>query len=104
VRPITLTATGTGTTVAELPYQVINTGYQLTFSGGSATASAQYTLDDIQNTASGSVHWFNITGLAAISADAVAWLTQSPVTAVRLNVTAFTSGPVVLRILAGGYA
>lgn len=106
MRPTSVSVSSVAASAAvELPYQVSNTGLQLTFSAGTATATVQLTMDDIQNPPSVGIHWFAVTGLSAInSTDTVAFLSQQPVTAVRLNVTSFSSGPVVLRIVPGGYA
>ncbi len=75
---------------------------QLDFQGGTATASVQTTLDDPYddylvdfNT---DATWFDVTDLGAISANAQGNI-FFPVRAVRLNVTAFTSGPVRLTLL-----
>ena|SRR5947209_12215377 len=71
--------------------------------GGVLTYSVQYTTDDIQAASylPASGNWFDVPGLSGLSASARAIL-SFPVTAVRLNVTAFTSGTCELDVIPSG--
>ena len=75
---------------------------QLDFQGGTATASVQTTMDDpyadYATDFNTNATWFDVTDLAAVSANAQGNV-FFPIRAVRLNVTAFTSGPVKLTAL-----
>lgn len=105
-RPVTRTVSGaTGTsavvalnTLAPVPF---NVGLLADVSaGGSLTYSVEYTFDDVQansyNPATGV--WNAVSGMGAQTADATGSL-AFPVTGVRLNVTAWTSGSVTLTVL-----
>jgi len=67
---------------------------------GTATYNVEYTLDDIYNLPSAQITWQPLSTMSAKSATADAKI-DFPVTAVRLNVTAWTSGNVVMHILQG---
>ena len=70
-------------------------------SGGAVlTYSAQFTLDDIQDDTV-TPTWFDVTDLTALSANGTASVI-SPVMAVRLNVTAYTSGNATLTVIQSG--
>jgi hypothetical protein len=71
-------------------------GLQMEFTD-TATASAEATMDDVQDSDITPV-WFAITDLDGITADAQGNV-FFPIRAVRLNVTAWTSGDVILTIL-----
>jgi hypothetical protein len=72
----------------------------LSFNGGTATAQVDYTNDDVFNTAVGSIE---VAGqlIASGSTNSVFKTSNIP-KAVRLNVTAFTSGPVTLKVVQRG--
>lgn len=103
-RPVTRTVSGaTGAssvvalnTLAPVPF---NVGL-LADVTGTLTYSVEYTFDDVQannyNPASGV--WNAVTGMGAQTADTTGSL-SFPVTGVRLNVTAWTSGSVTLTVL-----
>lgn len=67
---------------------------------GSATYTVQYTLDDVFDNAYNPANgvWNTVTGMGAQTADSVGSL-SAPVTAVRLNVTVYGSGSVVLTAI-----
>ena len=67
---------------------------------GTATFSVQYTLDDVFDNAYVPANgvWTAVTNMSGLTADGAGTLT-SPVTAVRLNVSAFTSGSVTLTVV-----
>lgn len=70
-------------------------------SGGAVlTYSAQFTVDDIQDP-NVTPTWIDVTDITGISINGDASLT-SPVKAVSLDVTAFTSGDVTLTVLQAG--
>jgi hypothetical protein len=103
-RPVTRTvsgATGASGVVAlnTLNPRPFNVGL-LADVTGTLTYSVEYTFDDVQ--AAGYVPasgvWNAVSGMGAQTADTTGSL-SFPVTAVRLNVTAWTSGSVTLTVL-----
>ena len=71
--------------------------------GAVLTYNVEYSVDDPQTftdkadyNATGT--WFDVTGLAALSANATAQV-DFPIQGIRLNVTAFTSGSATLTVL-----
>lgn len=103
-RPVTRTVTGaTGAStpialniLAPVPFNVS----LLADVTGTLTYSIEYTFDDVQ--ANGYVPasgvWNAVSGMGAQTADTTGSL-SFPVTAVRLNITAWTSGGVVLTVI-----
>lgn len=67
---------------------------------GTLTYSVQYTFDDIQDS-SVTPSWFDLSSLSGITITDSSSI-EFPVTAIRINVTAFTSGNVTLTILQAG--
>jgi len=67
---------------------------------GSATYSVQYTMDDVFDNAYNPANgvWNAVTNMSGLVADGAGSL-SSPVTAVRLNVTTYGSGSVVLTVI-----
>jgi len=109
-RPVrqSYTTAGTGQTSPVIlnnlngsPFNV-NIGVDLS-AGATMTYTVEYTLDDVfsQTFSAASATWFSTTGLTALSADAAGGITV-PVTAVRLNVTAWTSGTVAFTVIQTG--
>jgi hypothetical protein len=103
-RPVTRTvsgATGTSSVVAlnTLAPVQFNVGL-LADVTGTLTYSVEYTFDDVQanNYSPASGVWNAVTGMGAQTADTTGSL-SFPVTGVRLNVTAWTSGSVTLTVL-----
>lgn len=72
----------------------------LTTVSATATASAQFTFSDFATIAAGNAIWFDFPDLSGKSATAVGVETM-PCTAVRLNVSAYTSGTVSMRVKQG---
>ena len=72
-------------------------------SGGSSTHSVQYTTDDVQsptyNPSTG--NWFDVPGMGSLTSSTRVKL-DFPVTAVRLSVSAFSSGSVRLDVISNG--
>lgn len=105
-RPVTRTvsgATGTSSVVAlnTLARSPFNVGLLADVSaGGNLTYSVEYTFDDVQSNSysPASGVWNAVSGMGAQTADTTGSL-SFPVTAVRLNVTAWTSGSVTLTVL-----
>lgn len=107
MRPLTITQTGVGDTGA-IPLDIYRNPFNVTIqcvpSGGAAVYTVQYTLDDVYapgyNPAAG--NWFTLAGLSALSASAIDSLI-SPVTAIRLRVTAAPGGEnVQMRVVQAG--
>lgn len=77
-------------------------GLSLNVVSGTNTSSVQFSLDDPQAVYATDYNtdatWYDVTGLAAKSADTVAALTI-PCRAVRLNMTANSSGSATLTIV-----
>lgn len=67
---------------------------------GTLTYSVEFTFDDIQDSAI-TPTWFSVSGLSGISTNDSGSI-DFPVKAMRLNVTAFTSGNATLTILQAG--
>ncbi len=101
MRPVVITLAAIAVSDPHLPDMQqldFKLGLQMVFSG-TATASAQATMDDL-NDSTITPTWFDITDLTGITASAQGNV-FFPVTGIRLNVTAFTSGTVRLTILQG---
>jgi hypothetical protein len=101
----TATASGPLTPIALNLFQssTFNVGLLASVAAGSTlTFNVEYTFDDIWSTTynptAGSALWYSVSGMGAKSADTTGSL-AFPVTAVRLNVTAFTSGSVTLVVI-----
>lgn len=77
---------------------------QMIFDGAVATVTVQYTPDkpDMRETTDNYVNsrWFDVAQLTDQTAD-VSALIDTPVEAVRLNVTAYTSGTIELKAVQG---
>lgn len=95
-RRLTLAAVDTIVYPVDFQQQDFKVGLQMEFTGV-ATASAEATMDDVQDSDITPV-WFGITDMTAISAD-VQGNVFFPVRAIRFNVTAFTNGVINLTIL-----
>lgn len=99
MRPVIVTVSSQ-TTSAVVPVnwreRNFNVGLTVVVSG-TLTYSVQYTSDDVQDTDVTPV-WFDVNGLDGLTANDDGSI-QFPVKAVRLNVTAFTSGSATLTIL-----
>jgi hypothetical protein len=80
----------------------VNCGVDLS-AGATLTYTVEYTLDDVFSPTfnPATATWYSTTGLTALSADAAGGITV-PVTAVRLNVTAWTSGTAVFTVIQTG--
>src|SRR5256885_15149449 len=107
MRPIRVTV-GSAAASAPLPIDrrvpPTNVTLQAIVSAGAVlTYSVQYTTDDIQAASyvAASGNWFDVGGMSALAASAHATL-PFPVTAVRLNVTGWTSGTCRLDVLQSG--
>jgi hypothetical protein len=75
-------------------------GFGVDIGGGTLTYKVQHTFSDLQN-GEGSAVWFDhstVTGKTVNSDGNYAY----PVTAIRLNVTAYTSGSATLHIVENG--
>ncbi len=98
MRPARLVLAAVDTLIHKVDYQQqdFKLGLQMVFEGV-ATASAEATMDDLEDSDITPV-WFPITDLDAISANAQGNV-FFPVRAVRLNVTAHTNLDVILTIL-----
>lgn len=68
--------------------------------GGAATAKVQYTVDDVFDPAfnPATANWFDLAGFTGLVASTIGNI-QQPYTAVRLSVTAYTSGSVSLKVI-----
>lgn len=71
--------------------------------GGAATYTVEYTFDDVFAAAfvPASAAWFSLTGITAQTTDKDGAIT-APCTAVRLNMTAWTSGTVTMTVIQAG--
>lgn len=81
-----------------------NVGIGVVLSAGSTlTFTVQYTYDDANATGfdPATATWFSLTALAGKTANTDAPLT-TPVTAVRLSVTAYTSGRATMTVIQAG--
>ena len=108
MRPFTTAALGSATigvpVQIDYPQQTFNVGLSLNVVSGTNTSSVQFSLDDPNaeyatdyNT---NATWHDVVGLAAKTADTAVALTV-PCRAVRLNMTAFTSGTASLTVVQG---
>jgi hypothetical protein len=104
MRPITdaVSSQAAGTT---LPMDWRNADFKVALAvvlsgGANLTYSVEHTLDDIQD-ATVTPTWFTNDGLSALTASADGNI-AFPVTATRLNVTAFTGGTATLTVIQGG--
>lgn len=68
--------------------------------GASMTAKVQYTVDDVSSSTfdPSTATWFDMSGMTALAASAAGGL-ASPVTGIRLNVTAYTSGTASMTVV-----
>lgn len=80
----------------------IPVGLVLDFTTGSGvgTANAEFTFDDLPSILAGTAVWIPLTSLSQKTATTMDSTTM-PMTAVRLNVTAYTSGTISLRVNQG---
>ena len=106
-RPIRVTV-GSATTSAVIPLDSYRSPFNVGFgcalsAGASLTYKLQYTYDDVQAASfdAATATWFDHATMAAKTASSDANIVV-PVTAVRLNVTAWTSGTATLTILQAG--
>lgn len=77
-----------------------NLSFAVTLGGGTMTYTVQHTLDDVQDS-SVTPKWFDHSSVAAkVNVDADGNYAY-PIAAIRLNVTAYTSGTAKLTILQG---
>lgn len=102
----TVSRTATGTSAA-IPVSYHNTnsspiGLVLDFTTVAAvgTASVEFTHDDLNTIAAGSAVWLPLTSMTGKTATTQV-AEPNPMKAVRLNVTAYTSGTITLRVLQG---
>ena len=65
-----------------------------------ATYNVEYTLDDVFNIPAANVTWQPLSSMTAKTATADVTI-GFPVSAIRLNVTAWTAGNVVMKVLQG---
>lgn len=98
MRPVRLTLAAVDTLIHKVDYQQqdFKLGLQMEFDGV-ATASAEATMDDLEDSSITPL-WFGITDLTAINANAQGNV-FFPIRAVRFNVTAHTNLDVHLTIL-----
>lgn len=101
---VSLTATGQSNAI---PVNVHSTGQlpigivlDFTTGTGVGTCNAEFTYDDLPTIAAGGAHWFAFPNLSSKSATTM----DNPIMpciAVRLNVTAYTSGTITMRVIQG---
>ena len=105
MRPIQVALSSVTNQIIMVDYFNPNLTAQIVITG-TATASIQQTLDDPNNPPAipGTVTWFNITGLNAITASAIAPLSLTAVRALNFVVSAYTSGTVVFTVIQGSGA
>lgn len=107
-RTISSVAASTAIPVNTIQNPFVGTVLVEAASGSDLTFSVQFTLDDIQD-ANVTPTWTDFTNLSAIAVAAgVPQFTQesivSPVTAIRLNVTAYTDGSATLKYVQSAYS
>lgn len=108
MRPFTTSALGSVTISAPIIVDYMqtdfNVGLVLNVVTGTNTSSVQYSLDDPTATYATDYNtdatWFDVTGMDAKTADTSAALIV-PCRAVRLNMTAWTSGSATLTVVQG---
>ena len=107
MRPVRVTV-GSVAKSATIPVNValgvVNIGIGCTLStGGSATYSVEHTYDDVFDPAfnATTAKWFTHSTLSAKTASADGAYVN-PITACRLNVTAWTSGTVTMTVIQAG--
>lgn len=104
MRPITDTV-GSQTEGTTIPMDWRNADFKVALAvvlsgGANLTYSVEHTLDDIQDSTV-TPAWFTNDGLSALTVSADGNI-AFPVTATRLNVTAFTGGTATLTVIQGG--
>ena len=101
---VSLSATGQSAAIPVSKHRSGDTpiGLVLDFTTGTGvgTANAEFTFNDLPTIAAGSAVWIPLTSLSAKTATTMDSTTM-PATAFRLNVTAYTSGTISLRIAQG---
>ena len=107
MRPIRVTV-GSATSSAPIPLDhyrsPFNVGIGVTVSaGGTLTYTVEHTFDDVFSPGfdAATATWFPTTSLSAASASATGNL-AFPVTAVRLRVSAYTSGSATMTLIQAG--
>jgi hypothetical protein len=109
MRPSTYSQTASGISATPIVMDHYASPFNVTIGiafSGTATAKAQFTLDDPASFASAALYnsgavWYDhitLTGLTANSTGNIAF----PVRAIRTNVTAYTSGAVTTTIIQAG--
>ncbi len=101
---VSLTSATTSAAIPVNPHATGNIppGFVMDFDTGTGvgTASVEFTQNDLPTIAAGNAIWFKFPNLSAKTATAMDSPIM-PVRAVRLNVTAYTSGTISLRVLQG---
>lgn len=101
---VSLTATGQSAAIPVSKHKSGNSpvGLVLDFTTVAAvgTASCEFTFDGFDAIAAGTAVWLALTSLSGKTATTMD-STIMPMTAVRLNVTAYTSGTITLRVNQG---
>lgn len=104
---VSRTATGTS---SPIPVNYMDTGscplgivLDFTTVAAVGTASVEFTLDSIVDQGAGTAVWFPLASMSGKTATTNVSETM-PMRGVRLNVTAYTSGTVTLRLLQGAAA
>lgn len=90
------------TTSPPIPLDAYHTPFNVglgVVSTGTATYSVEHTYDDVLTGAA--VTWFTLSTMSGKTTSADATY-QAPVSAVRLNVTAYTSGTVTMTLIQAG--
>lgn len=101
MRPQTVTV-ASATTSAPIPMDRCQGAFGVSFAvvmSGTLTYKVQHTLDDILGGATAT--WFDHTTVTGKSANADGNYAY-PVTAIRLNITAYTNGTATMTVLQGG--
>lgn len=106
-RPIRKTLSS-ATSTTPVPLDIHINPFQITLvaalaAGSSLTYTVEYTVDDVFDNAfnPATANWFSVTGMSAQTISSTGNIV-TPVSAVRLRVSAFTSGSVTLTIIQSG--
>lgn len=107
-RPVRVTVAGATGVSPPIPLNNYSTPFSVgvgcdVSAGGSLTYSVEHTYDDVfaAGFAPASATWFSNSGITAQTTDKDGTY-SSPVVAVRLNVTAWTSGSVTMTVIQAG--
>lgn len=105
MRPVTTAAISSATSSSPvvLDYRAENIAVTLAVtlsSGAVLTYSVQYTTDDVFSSSfnASTANWTDVSTMSGLTASSTASLV-TPVTAVRLKVTAYTSGSATLKVI-----